>query len=390
VIRGRSDRTQCWPNEDGPETRPELAQKAPSAMRYTQCSEVRCGQQPEDDRHEAAAFLCPRFHRLCHHRAPHFSELSTMSLRNQVTAVFLLMVLLAGYGKSMAAEKVAAGKALEKTTLHWAEKGRTADATVSEGPAIDGKRSVHYHVEYAGSAQCRAVFDGNARFHSDTDEAGDSSEALPNGDWATINQFRDMGPNGLVVLTLDVDAAHPRFIDFSLEHPSNPAQPCVPVEGVQFMTFADQTATVPAADVKKGAKRPAVYTNVRYDFSIRYPADLLVKGRESDNGDGVQFSARSGHGDVAVWARYNASGETPAQLLRFEQSVQCAGEEASYEVSKRNLIAFSCRTPKGEIVYQKMLIHGDTLVAVHFSYPAGEQSFWSPVITDMTGSLQVR
>jgi len=75
--------------------------------------------------------------------------------------------------------------------MHFREQGRTADVTVAEGPAIDGRRSVHCHVEHAASAQCHAQLEGTARFYSTTDDAGDTSKALPNGDWTTLNQFRD-------------------------------------------------------------------------------------------------------------------------------------------------------------------------------------------------------
>jgi hypothetical protein len=282
-----------------------------------------------------------------------------------------------------------AAPAIGSTTLLWSEGGHTADVTVAEGPVIDGKRSVHYHVEYAASAQCHAVFDGDARFQSTTDAAGDTNSALPNGEWATINQFRDAGANGLVELTVDVDGSHPRLVDFDLSHPSAAMPRCIGADGVGFEAYIGPLAKLAYPPRKQSDKLASTYANVRYGYTIEYPGDLLVAGREADNGDGLVFSAKSGKAKVAVWGRFSSPDNTPAQLLHSEEQRPCAGSRASYEVSKRNLVAFSCQTPNNEIIYEKMLIHSDTLAVVQFTYPVAEQATWSPVVKQMAGSLRI-
>jgi len=311
-----------------------------------------------------------------------------MPIRNALASCLLTTCLTANGPASMAAGTSGA-PAIGSTTLHLREQGRTADVTVAEGPPIDGRRSVRYHVQYAASEQCQAQLERTARFYSTTDDAGDTSEALPNGDWATLNQFRDASANGLVKIELDVGTAHPRFIDFVLEHPSGAATRCLGAEGVGFMVFAGPQAKLSNPPRKQAGKPAATYANVRYAYTIEYPDDLLVPGREADNSDGVVLSAKSGKTQVAVWARFNANEDTPAQILRSEKELPCAGARASYEVSKRDLVAFSCQTPTNEIVYEKMIIHGDTLVAVQFTYPVAEQATWSPVIKQMAGSLRI-
>ena len=81
--------------------------------------------------------------------------------------------------------------------------------------------------------------------------------------------------------------------------------------------------------------------------------------------------------------------DTPAQLLHQAEKSQCGGSHASYELSKRTLVSFSCKTPKNDIVYRKMIIHGSTLVAVQFTYPEADQARWSPVIRQMAASLRI-
>jgi hypothetical protein len=311
-----------------------------------------------------------------------------MPIRNTLTTC-LLTTCLAASGPACIAAEASGAPAIGSTTLHLVEQGRTADVTVFEGPSIDGKRSVRYHVEYAASEQCHTVFDGIARFYSTTDDAGDTNEALPNGDWATLNQFRDASANGLVKIELDVDTTHPRFVDFSLEHPSSAVSRCVDANGVAFMVFAGPPSRPSSPPSKQGSKPAAIYANVRYGYTIEYPKDLLAPGQEADNSDGLVFSAKSGKGQVAVWGEYNANDDTPAQILSSEEQRPCEGARASYEVGKRDFVAFSCQTPKNEIVYEKMIIHGDTLVAVQFTYPVAEQATWSHVIKQMAGSLRI-
>jgi hypothetical protein len=134
---------------------------------------------------------------------------------------------------------------------------------------------------------------------------------------------------------------------------------------------------------------PAVYANVRYAYTIEYPRNLLVPGEEADDGDGVVFSAKSGTARVTVWGRFNANGDTPARILHNEAQPYCPDPATRYAVSKRTLVAFSCASAHHQIVYEKVLIHGDTLVAVQFIYPAAEKATWSPVVREMAGSLHV-
>ena len=213
--------------------------------------------------------------------------------------------------------------------------------------------------------------------------------ALPNGERATINQFRDEGANGLVELAVDVDGSHPRLVDFDLSHPSAAMPRCIGADGIAFEAYVSPLAKLAYPPRKQSDKPASTYANVRYGYTIEYPGDLLVAGREADNSDGLVFSAKSGKTQVAVWGRFSSPDDTPAQLLHSEEQRTCAGSRASYEVSKRNLVAFSCQTQNNEIVYEKMLIHGGTLAIVQFTYPVAEQATWSPVVKQMAGSLRI-
>jgi hypothetical protein len=155
------------------------------------------------------------------------------------------------------------------------------------------------------------------------------------------------------------------------------------------------TPSIESATLRADAQGPvatnaiATYINVRYDYSIDYPRDVLTPGQEADDGDGLAFSAKSSTARIAVWGKYNAIGYTPKQLLRSEEHDDCADKQAAYEVAKTTLIAFSCQTPKNEIFYEKIGIRGDTLVTIQFVYPVAEEEKWSPVIKQMVASLRI-
>ncbi|ADG18842.1 hypothetical protein BC1002_4884 [Paraburkholderia atlantica] len=89
---------------------------------------------------------------------------------------------------------------------------------------------------------CDVALDGTAAFFSAADDLGDISEALSNGKWATLDQFRDDGHDGLVKLDLVVEAARPGFLSFTLAHPSPALHQCVRPTRLLFDLFVDQRA----------------------------------------------------------------------------------------------------------------------------------------------------
>ena len=132
----------------------------------------------------------------------------------------------------------------------------------------------------------------------------------------------------------------------------------------------------------------ALYANARFGYTVQYPADLLVPEREADNADGRQFHAREGSARLAVWGAYNAESLSPRELAARDMT-DCAGGTVSYRVAKARLIAFSCITPGGQVIYQKTLIRADVLATVRFDYPLAERARWDPVVGRVASSLSL-
>ncbi|MGO4523206.1 hypothetical protein AB4076_21525 [Dyella sp. 2RAF44] len=131
------------------------------------------------------------------------------------------------------------------------------------------------------------------------------------------------------------------------------------------------------------------YQNVRFGYVVEYPSPLLLAGNEADNGDGLKFAPEMGDADIRVWGEYNVNSDSPAAILKADLTNDCASGKATYQVSKPNLVAYSCLTPQGRVVYAKAIIRGDTLATVRFDYAPSEQQTWAPVIKQMADTLRL-
>ena len=133
----------------------------------------------------------------------------------------------------------------------------------------------------------------------------------------------------------------------------------------------------------------ATYANARFGYSITYPDDLLIPEREVDNSDGRAFHARHGAG---TGCRFGARTEMLRRKgRRTIASLYQAGlwrGQGHYKVVKPRLVAFSCVTQAGQIIYQKILIDGDVLRSVRFDYPYSDRAVWDTVVKqELSSSL---
>jgi hypothetical protein len=149
-----------------------------------------------------------------------------------------------------------------------------------------------------------------------------------------------------------------------------------------FLVFAlTALGGVPAS----GGGTLATYANARFGYTVEYPADLLAPQPEAENGDGRAFNAKTGKAQILVYGGYNALSESPAEMAQRAED-DCAGHHAQYRVAKPGLVAVSCVTKDG-ILYQKTLIHGDTLTTLRATYPASDRKQWDGVVAAMARSM---
>jgi hypothetical protein len=129
------------------------------------------------------------------------------------------------------------------------------------------------------------------------------------------------------------------------------------------------------------------YANARFGYTIAYRGDLLIAEPEADNGDGRSFHARHGAAKLLVWGSNRDADESPTVIARQYQG-DCAAGKIAYSVVKPKLVAFSCVTAKGDILYQKTIIGDDRLCSLRFDYPAAERATWDGVVKEVSASLR--
>jgi hypothetical protein len=128
------------------------------------------------------------------------------------------------------------------------------------------------------------------------------------------------------------------------------------------------------------------YADVRFGYSIDYPAGAFVTERAADNGDGRRYKAIRGRARFMVWAGHNARKQTPRQFVE-ETSSSCRAGRASYAVTGKAWAVVSCER-RGEVLYAKRLYSGPRMTSFQMTYPASERARWDAALARMAESLK--
>jgi len=146
--------------------------------------------------------------------------------------------------------------------------------------------------------------------------------------------------------------------------------------------FAAALAVLPTSMSAMAADHQwKTYTNVRFGYSICYPADLLAAQPEADNGDGRVFSAKSG-AELRVWGGYNVMEQTADAIVSDLDSPDAV---VSYHRAKENWAVISGRE-NGRVFYAKALLRPngqddiDSLHVFRLTYPLDEAKTYEAVV----------
>jgi hypothetical protein len=96
------------------------------------------------------------------------------------------------------------------------------------------------------------------------------------------------------------------------------------------------------------------YTNVRFQYHICYPADLLLPQGESDNSDGQKFLAQDG-ANLSVWGSNNALDASVKDVLADTESrlIGTSGK-VTYKMLKANWFVVSGQNEQ-TVFYSKVV-----------------------------------
>ncbi|WP_313536495.1 hypothetical protein [Sphingomonas sp.] len=124
----------------------------------------------------------------------------------------------------------------------------------------------------------------------------------------------------------------------------------------------------------------AIYTNVRFGYSICYPPSVLRAQDEADNGDGRKFLGGNGATLRAFGQRNSESVSLAAWTAG--QAAFYAGKygKITYRAGRGNWRVISGTTGSGVEFYLKAVRHDDAFVTFQIEYRAAEAATYRPIV----------
>jgi len=123
-----------------------------------------------------------------------------------------------------------------------------------------------------------------------------------------------------------------------------------------------------------------VYTNVRFQYSICYPQDLLVPQGEAENSDGQKFLAKDG-ATLVVYGSNNALKDSLKDVIEDTAS-RLAGRsgKVTYKVVKPDWFVVSGLNGRS-IFYAKTLYAHEQFKSFELTYDNSASTVYKPVVT---------
>lgn len=131
------------------------------------------------------------------------------------------------------------------------------------------------------------------------------------------------------------------------------------------------------------------YHNARFDYSISYPANLLIPQGESVNGDGQRFLSRDGRTELLVYGAYNSLDQTLRDVFEQEssRSTEHPNRVVTYKVFRNDWFVVS-GTENGRIFYQKTVLRNSTFKTFRIEYDNNEKQTFDSITAFMARSFK--
>ena len=149
-------------------------------------------------------------------------------------------------------------------------------------------------------------------------------------------------------------------------------------------------APAPASQNHEAAKQGnwQTYTNVRFAYSLCYPADVLTPQGEAENGDGQKFLSRDSRAQALVYGSNNVLDQSVSETYSDElQADEKAGIKVTYRVVKPGYFVVS-GSGAGKIIYQKTVLVGDVFKTLRLEYPEDQKAVFDPIVSTMSDCFQ--
>jgi len=125
------------------------------------------------------------------------------------------------------------------------------------------------------------------------------------------------------------------------------------------------------------------YTNVRFQYAICYPEDLMIPQGESPNNDGEKFFAKDG-GRLIVFGQNNALSESlEDELADTESRLAGASGKVTYKVLKPNWFIVSGQNGQ-TVFYARTSYNGEQFKSFELTYNRSAAEVYEPMISRLT------
>ena len=120
------------------------------------------------------------------------------------------------------------------------------------------------------------------------------------------------------------------------------------------------------------------YSNVRYQYAVCYPADLLKPQGELDAHDGQTFKGSDG-GELVAFGANNALGKSLSQAAHdYVRGLGGEGAKVTYSAFRPNWAVLS-GAGLGGVFYAKILKRRDQFLVFTLTYPAAASARYDTV-----------
>lgn len=140
----------------------------------------------------------------------------------------------------------------------------------------------------------------------------------------------------------------------------------------------------PAADTFQ------TYRNSRFDYSIDYPANLLMPQGEADNGDGQVFVSADQQARFKIYGTHNVLEESLKDLFHKESQDVVTGritKKVTYKRQKDNWFVISGYIGD-KIFYQKTVLANDQFKTFYMEYPETQRHLYDHILGRMASSFK--
>ncbi|BBM64085.1 hypothetical protein VA249_07310 [Vibrio alfacsensis] len=128
----------------------------------------------------------------------------------------------------------------------------------------------------------------------------------------------------------------------------------------------------------------SLYVNVRFNYSLCYPLNILTPLGESDNGDGNRFISFDGRTFMVIFAGYAYSA---LEIGTLKGEFDKVPDDVAYKRFKDNWYVVS-KTNGDTIEYERYIEVDGVTLGFKVRYPASDKEYWDDYLNEFNSNIK--